>query len=185
MHLKVFLKLKKPYKLSLLDKYIKKNQKSHWAEFFNKKRVFSNPASRPAPRWTTSSSGTCSGCRSWSASTPCWIGCSGTSWRSWWCATRAFAALFHRRWSSERVRPTGRPPVSLRRRAETYLLTRCFFTSLPDPVIFLASRIHHFCLKYGFGSGSGSYLFTPFFILLDIDTCHIGCRYTENCYCTF
>ncbi len=28
MHLKVFLKLKKPYKLSLLGKYIKKNKKT-------------------------------------------------------------------------------------------------------------------------------------------------------------
>ncbi len=37
MHLKVFLKLKKPLKLSLLGKYIKKNKKpkkTHWAGFF-------------------------------------------------------------------------------------------------------------------------------------------------------
>ncbi len=47
MHLKVFLKLKKPLKLSLLGKYIKKiqkkkqkTQKNHWTGL--KIRVFSN-----------------------------------------------------------------------------------------------------------------------------------------------
>jgi hypothetical protein len=37
MHLKVFLKLKKPKKLSLLGKFIKKpqkNLKTYWAGFF-------------------------------------------------------------------------------------------------------------------------------------------------------
>ena len=42
MHLKVFLKLKKPYKLSFLGKYIKtqknntknKKKKAHWAGYF-------------------------------------------------------------------------------------------------------------------------------------------------------
>ncbi len=52
MHPKVFVKLKKPSKPSLLGKKPqkktkkpKKPQKTHWAGFFkNKTRVFSNPA---------------------------------------------------------------------------------------------------------------------------------------------
>jgi hypothetical protein len=61
MHLKVFLKLKKTLKPSLLGKKKqqktkktkkpkkkpKKNKKTHWAVFFLKTRIFSNPA----PRW--------------------------------------------------------------------------------------------------------------------------------------
>jgi hypothetical protein len=58
MHLKVFLKLKKPKKLPFLGKYIKetkknkknpktpkKTQKTYWAGFFFFTRVFPNPAS--------------------------------------------------------------------------------------------------------------------------------------------
>ncbi len=64
MHLKVFLTLKNPKKLSLLGKYTKKTkppppkknknkknkktQKTHRAGFFFKPGFFSNPALRPA-----------------------------------------------------------------------------------------------------------------------------------------
>ncbi len=40
MHLKVFLNLKKPLKLSLLGKYILKNKKTHWAGFLKKPGFF-------------------------------------------------------------------------------------------------------------------------------------------------
>jgi hypothetical protein len=50
MHLKVFLKLKKTLKPSLLGKKKPKNpkkpkktKKTHWVGFFKKTRVFSNP----------------------------------------------------------------------------------------------------------------------------------------------
>jgi hypothetical protein len=53
---KVFLKLKKPYKLSLMGKYIKITQKKQKPQkkpkkptgLFFKTRVFSNPVFRPA-----------------------------------------------------------------------------------------------------------------------------------------
>jgi hypothetical protein len=50
MHLKVFLKLEKPQKLSLLGKYIKKTKKpqKNTGLGLKKNLVFSNPVSRPA-----------------------------------------------------------------------------------------------------------------------------------------
>jgi hypothetical protein len=87
MHLKVFLKLEKSQKLSLLGKYIKKTKKNkkkrktpkktkktHWAGFFLKTRAFSNPSWR----WGRSSACCSSTARS-SRQRATWRRCAATS----------------------------------------------------------------------------------------------------------
>ncbi len=68
MHLKVFLKLEKPQKLSLLGKYIKKTKKpqKNTGLGLKKNLVFSNPVSRPAnwKTWRTTAGWRSRACRS-------------------------------------------------------------------------------------------------------------------------